>query len=147
MSGPDAKRQDGLTRYIAYLQDLTAARLGELDEYCTPDISFRDPFNDVTGVEAYRRVLARMYEDVPSVDFNVEDWALNGERGFIRWRFSGRTKSGNPIVFEGVSTLTLDSEGRIAEHYDYWDPARALYEQAPILGTILKTIRRRLSAD
>ena len=44
-----------------------------------------------------------------------------------------------------MSELTLAPDGRVAEHVDYWDPAAQLYERVPVLGWLMRRIRRRLA--
>ena len=43
----------------------------------------------------------------------------------------------------GVSHLVLAPDGRIAEHRDYWDAAEELYEKLPLLGGLMRWLKRR----
>ena len=38
------------------------------------------------------------------------------------------------------------ADGRIARHRDYWDAAGELYEKLPLLGTLMRWLRRRIAA-
>jgi hypothetical protein len=42
--------------------------------------------------------------------------------------------------------VQFDPDGRVAEHIDYWDPAGQVYETIPILGLLMRALRRRLAA-
>jgi hypothetical protein len=42
--------------------------------------------------------------------------------------------------------LQLDRDGRIRAHRDDWDPAEEVYERQPILGALMRWLRRRGSA-
>jgi len=143
---PEA-RQEALKRYADFLEALSLERLDRLDEVCAPSIRFQDPFNSVEGLERYRLVLEKMYQDVPEITFTVTASAPGDPISFLRWRFEGRTKSGNPLVFDGVSEIEFDGEGRVTRHRDHWDAAGAVYEGVPLLGAILRAARRRLSLD
>ena len=141
------EREKALKRYADFLEALSPERLGLLEEVCAPAILFQDPFNKVEGVGRYRRVLEKMYEDVPQIAFTVKASAPGAPVSFLGWRFEGRTKSGNPLVFEGVSEIEFDEQGRVTRHRDHWDAAGAVYEGVPLLGGLLRAIKKRLSVD
>ena len=42
------------------------------------------------------------------------------------------------------SHLRFAADGRIAYHRDYWDAAEEVYEKVPLLGGLLRRIKRRL---
>lgn len=43
----------------------------------------------------------------------------------------------------GGSHLQLDPSGRILVHRDYWDAAEELYEKLPLIGALMRWLRRR----
>jgi steroid Delta-isomerase len=45
-----------------------------------------------------------------------------------------------------MSELTFDSDGKVARHIDYWDAGKHFYEKLPLLGALLRAIRRRVAA-
>jgi steroid delta-isomerase len=138
-------RQEALERYVAFLEGLTPAGLDRLGEVCAPGVRFQDPFNEVEGLERYRLVLERMYEDVPEIEFRVVSSALGRDSAFLRWRFSGRTRGGRAIDFEGTSEIAFDEAGLVTAHRDFWDAGAALYEKLPLIGVLIRGIRRKLS--
>lgn len=111
------------------------------DWYCD-DASFKDPFNEVCGVEAIRLIYRHMFRTLPDPRFRV--WRCTAGEGecWLAWRFT----FGSGTVVSGASHLVLDADGRIAAHRDYWDPAEEIYEKVPVLGMVMRAIRRRLSA-
>ena len=70
-------------RYRRYLEDLSSATLGDLETYVTADVRFKDPFNDVRGVDAMRRVFQHMFENVQDVKFCAQDMASEGPMFFM----------------------------------------------------------------
>ena len=105
--------------YRAYLEALTPQSLEQLADYVAADVRFTDPFNDVRGADAMRRVLSHMFDTVGPVAFRVSHM--------------------------GMSTIRFNADGLVSEHADYWDGASALYEKLPVIGTMLAWIRRRLA--
>ena len=48
--------------YQLYMETLTPASLADLSTYVTEDVRFKDPFNDVQGIENMRAIFAHMFE-------------------------------------------------------------------------------------
>lgn len=131
-------------RYVAFLEAMTPGELARLEEFCAPEVTFRDPFSDVTGVAGYRRVMAKMFEDVGQPDFVVTGKALAGERLYLRWRFAAGGPGGRPLRFEGMSAVDFDAAGRVVAHRDFWD-AGTVYEKIPVLRSLIGFVKRRLA--
>lgn len=131
-------------RYIAFLEAMIPAELERLEEFCAPEVRFRDPFNDVTGVAAYRRVLEKMFADVGQPDFVITGRALAGERLLLRWRFSAVGPGGASLAFDGMSDIRFDAAGRVVAHSDFWD-AGSVYEKIPVLRSLIRLVKRRLA--
>jgi len=139
-------RRARLDAYARFYETLTPERIGELSRHVAPDIYFRDPFNETRGIAAFERVLKKMFDDIAEPHFVIEHAALDGDVGYLNWRlrFRGKRRAAHEIV--GVSELHFDAEGRIARHIDHWDVASQIYERVPLLGFVLRRIRRRLAA-
>ncbi len=132
--------------YAAFYEELTPDSLGRLEELCAPDVRFRDPFNDVTGVAAYRAILARMFEDVGAPRFKVVDQAISGRVAYLRWDFSFELlKGGSPWHIEGMTELHLDEKNRVAAHLDHWDSGTQFYGRLPLLRHAIGFVRKRLA--
>ncbi|SFD04450.1 SnoaL-like domain-containing protein [Thiohalospira halophila DSM 15071] len=131
-----------------FFEGLTPAGLEQLNRIYDEEARFRDPFNEVVGIAAIRRIFADMFEQAPDARFTVQEVIGAAPLLYVRWDFTftpGRAKA--PWSVEGVSRLALGEDGRIVEHIDYWDPAAGIYERLPLLGTVLRWVRRRLAAD
>lgn len=132
--------------YANFYETLTPESLEQLDALCAADVRFRDPFNDVSGVAAYRAVLADMFQRVRAPAFEVDDWALSGRVAYLRWSFTfTRSKGGPPWRIEGVSEVHFDDRGRVAVHLDHWDSGAQFYARLPLVGSLIEFVRRRVS--
>lgn len=146
MSGPSiAASADA---YIAFYQRLTPDTVANLAEVAADDILFKDPFNEVRGRDRYAALLRKMFDAVPDIRFAVSHRAITGDTCFLRWRSTGtlRALRSAPWVVDGMSELRFASDGRVREHVDHWDAAGQFYERIPVLGAVLRLIRRRVSA-
>ena len=131
-------------RYIAFCEAMTPADLDRLESFCDPDLRFCDPFNDVTGLAAYRQVLAKMFADVGQPDFAVTGRAVDGDRAYLRWRFTARGPGRGALRIEGMSEICFSAAGLVVSHCDFWD-AGLVYEKIPLLRGLLRLVKRRLS--
>ena len=136
-----------LARLVVFYQTLSPASLASLGVLYAEQARFIDPFNDVTGIAAIRRVFEHMYATLEAPRFEVLEAVGEGALGFLTWRFMFKRQGGRiDHCVHGVTRLRFDADGRVLLHHDHWDPARQLYEGVPLLGAALRWLRRRLSA-
>lgn len=141
---PSATVRVGAARYVAFFESLTPEAVDRLPEVATEDIHFVDPFNDVVGMAALKRVFLGMYKDLDDPRFRVTHRAFDGDVCFLRWEFTGRVrrlKRDWPIV--GMTELRFADDGRVREHIDHWDAGRQFHERLPGIGALVRWVRRR----
>jgi len=141
------RRKTALARWAALFETLTPETLPYMRALCAPDVRFRDPFNDVRGVDMLVRVFEDMFETCDAPRFVVQDQALGEGAGYIRWtfEFKPRRLPGPAWRIEGMSEIHFDDQGRIAAHLDHWDAASQFYARLPVLRGLIGLVRRRLS--
>ena len=138
----------GIDAYLDVFANISRARLVELDALTTDDVHFVDPFHDVRGRAAMRRILERMFDTMIEPRFVIERCAAADDFAFVSWRFSATLKAPRrAVTLIGASELHLDPAERVSAHIDHWDAARQVYEQVPVLGFILRRLRQQLGAD
>ena len=139
-----------LRDYANFLEDLKFEDLALLDQHLSNDVQFRDPFNDCVGIDGFRDVLSDMFLHIASPKFRVKECMFCEKKriGFLLWTLTGKSKVVNrkELSIEGVSRVTFDLTGKVNAHFDYWDTATGLYEKLPILGFLLKKIRKKISS-
>jgi hypothetical protein len=144
MSG-DAAIRHGLDAWAAFLESLDTAALAGLDDLTTPDVRFRDPFNETAGRRALRDVLAHTLRAAPDVRFTVTHRALDGALGLLRWRFEATFRVVGRIDVTGMSEVELAPDGRVRAHTDHWDASLPVYGRLPLLGPVIRRLRRRIA--
>lgn len=134
----------GLDAYVNFFEQLTPDTLSHLGNVVTENVHFCDPFNDVHGRTAMEQVLKAMFKEIVEPAFHVTHRAWDGEVCFIRWTFKGRSKrfGGRDWSITGMSELRFAEDGRVAEHIDHWDSGHGFYEFIPVVGLIIKFMRR-----
>jgi hypothetical protein len=130
-------------------ENLTPEGVTRLSAIYAADASFRDPFNHVQGLPAIERIFQHMYTSLESPRFKVTQRVVDGSQCFLAWEFRfcfRRFKTGQEQCIYGGSHLVLDVSGRIATHRDYWDAAEELYEKLPLLGSLMRWLRKRANS-
>jgi ketosteroid isomerase-like protein len=134
-----------IDRYVEAFEQLRPDSLDRLLALFGEQARFVDPFNDARGQGAIRAVFEHMFRQCESPRFLVTERVGEGEVCYLRWTFTfgsgGRRRS-----IDGVSRIRFGADDLVEEHIDYWDPAAQLYESIPLLGGVLRALRRRLSA-
>jgi ketosteroid isomerase-like protein len=136
------------SQVVRFYETLSRQSLAELGTVYTNDARFIDPFNEVAGLEAIRAVFVHMFDGLDEPRFEILETITEGTQCFVSWNFHFR-RHGRPGVWliHGGSHLRFGADGRVALHRDHWDPAREIYERLPLLGMLLRWLRRSLSAS
>lgn len=140
---------DAVQAIVDLFENLKPEDLAQLGQHYAPHAYFKDPFNEVRGVPAIQKIFAHMFEQLHDPRFVIADRVLQGRQAFLTWRFDFKPKgqpSGAVRTIRGATHLLLDEQGRITSHRDYWDAAEELYEKLPVLGALMRWLRRRLAA-
>ena len=132
-------------RIKSYFENLSPADLQRMEDIYTADARFKDPFNQVQGVAAIQRIFEHMFVSLDEPRFAIQDMVIQGQQCFMSWDFSFRMKRFDTQrqVIRGGSHLKLAADGRICDHRDYWDAAEELYEKLPVLGALMRWLKRR----
>jgi limonene-1,2-epoxide hydrolase len=132
-------------RLVTYFESLAPAGVSELSRYYAPDCYFKDPFNEVRGVREIEAIFARMFEQLDAPRFRVHSKVVQGEEAFLVWDLEFRFRgSATPQRIHGVSHLRVGSDGRVTYHRDYWDAAEEVYGKLPVLGALMRWLKRRV---
>ena len=129
--------------YVKLTRENLPALLALYDERA----SFKDPFNEVSGRGSIERIFRQMFEELRSPRFVVLSVASEGDDAFLTWEFQFRRAGGQAMTIHGATHVHYSSAGLVTVHRDYWDAAEELYAKLPLLGLLMRALRRRLSAS
>lgn len=133
----------GLQPLLDWYARLTPASLAEIGQYYAADAHFRDPFNDVCGVAAIKAIFDHMFAVTQASRFVFVEQLQQGEQAFVTWRFDCVIRR-RLWQIEGSTYLVFGADGRVVEHRDYWDAAGQLYEKLPLIGGVLRLLKRSM---
>ena len=138
-----------LDRLIAFYHDLTPESIARFPEFYSADAYFKDPFNEVRGVEAIQRIFRHMFQQVETPRFVVTERVADAQGVMLVWEFCYRVRlwgRGETQVMRGVSHLKFAADGKVSYHRDYWDAAEELYMKLPAIGSLMRGLRRWIAA-
>lgn len=135
-------------RIKSLYEHLAPEDVERLGVYYTEDAHFRDPFNAVDDLESIRRIFRHMFANLEAVRFTFVDQVAAGDSAFVTWDMSFRVRkwrSGGEMRIHGASHLRFAADGRVRYHRDYWDTGEELYAKLPVIGGLIRWLRRRLA--
>jgi len=121
------------------------------DLYCA-DAFFKDPFNEVRGVNAITPIFSHMFDALIQPRFVITQKIQQGEHCFVTWDFLFAMRKFEPNTTQtirGASHLVFRLEEgvwRVAMHRDYWDAAEELYEKLPVVGALMRWLKKRANS-
>jgi steroid delta-isomerase len=137
-----------LARIVAFFEHIRPSDVARIGEIYTADAYFRDPFNEVRGIGAIARVYAHMFEQLDDCRFVITETVADGECAFLVWDFTFRIRRWRPrrvLAIHGTSLIKLTADGKVGYHRDYWDAAEELYAKLPLIGPVVRFLRRSLA--
>jgi len=141
---PPIDGEHALLRLVAFYENLSLENLAQLGAVYAPDASFKDPFNEVQGHAAILAIFEHMFVQVDAPRFIVLESMQQNGQAFLTWEFRfhmRRFVSGEQCV-RGATHVRFDVQGRVLLHRDYWDVAEELYQKLPLLGGLMRLLRR-----
>jgi steroid Delta-isomerase len=134
---------------IRFYHELSIESVARFPEFYAEDAWFKDPFNEVRGIEPIQRIFTHMFRQVGEPRFIVTEQVVGDGSTMLVWEFHFRVRlwgRGQAQVMRGVSHLRFNAQGKVCYHRDYWDTGEELYMKLPGLGTLMRGLRRALAA-
>lgn len=138
-----------LDALIQFYNNFSPESVARFPEFYSSDAWFKDPFNEVRGIAAIQRIFTHMFTQVAAPRFVVTEQVVDTNGAMLVWEFHfrmGLWGRGKVQVIRGISHLKFDAGGKVSYHRDYWDAAGELYEKLPLLGSIVRFIRKMFAA-
>ncbi|MEI8168314.1 MAG: nuclear transport factor 2 family protein [Rhodoferax sp.] len=141
--------QTTLDRVATYFETLTPQSVADLENFYDANARFKDPFNQVQGVAAIRHIFEHMFVALEAPRFVITGQVAQGRQCFMTWEFRFRFKRflrGKEQTILGTSHLVFSEQGLITLHRDYWDAAEELYEKLPVVGGLMRWLKKRANS-
>jgi steroid Delta-isomerase len=133
-----------LDRMVHFFETISPENVSDLAHIYAFDVYFKDPFNEVKGILATTKIFKHMFTQVNNPRFIVTSRILQGDNAFLVWDFVFTMKrfSSEVQTIRGASHIRFDNTGVVVYHRDYWDAAEELYEKLPVLGGLMRLLKK-----
>ena len=138
-----------MEKFCDIYRSLNAENLNRLEEIYTQDVRFIDPAHEIVGLTALTRYFANLYENIEPPQFRFVHYLVDDSEGYVQWEMEfshPMLGGGKAIKVHGTSFLRFGESGKVFFHRDYFDLGAMLYEQIPVLGRVVTSIKRRLGS-
>ena len=95
-------------------------------------------------IEAY---FLKTSETMKSYEVTIDDSFRSGDNYYVRWTMvfaAPALSKGEPIHSVGMSQVRFAEDGRVSFHQDFWDSGANIFGQAPVAGSVINFIRKRI---
>jgi hypothetical protein len=138
-----------IARLIACFESLRPDSVEQLARLYDNNARFVDPFNDVQGLPAIDAIFRHMFVALDAPRFVVTGQVVQGNQCFLLWDFHFRFKrfdTQTAQTIRGTSHLVFSEAGLVTLHRDYWDAAQELYEKLPLIGGVMRWLKKRANS-
>lgn len=135
-------------KYVEFFEHLNEKTpLLEYKLFFDENSYFEDPFHKVVGVDKIYPILKGIYTNFYNPRFEVHECISQDDITYIKWNFLYQINEKSQVnAFIGVSRVLFSKNGKILQHIDFWDAGLNVYENVPLLGSIIRYIKRKIHA-
>ena len=130
-----------LPRLLSWFEQLSPQTLGQITDLYHPHCYFKDPFNEFYERKSLEKLFADMFVKLDQPRFVISETLSEGHSTFIVWQFHFVLRQRN-VQINGSSHVKFDEQGLVTFHRDYWDAAEELYEKLPVIGFVMKQLKK-----
>ena len=137
------------TKIDQIFNDFNKDSLQLLDDFYDPNVRFVDPLGEHQGLDSVRAYYENLYQNVQSIRFDFHDHIVQGQKVSSTWTMylkASGLNGGEEVVLPGVSVFEFSAENKVVYHRDYFDMGAFVYENVPILRSVIQFIKNRLKS-
>lgn len=138
------------TQHLAtFFATLSPDSVAQLHTVYDAQARFKDPFNEVQGLADIERIFRHMYVALDQPHFVITGQVVDGAQAFLTWEFKFRFKRFDTATLQtvrGASHVVFNAQGLVTLHRDYWDAAEELYEKLPVVGGVMRWLKKRANS-
>lgn len=117
-------------------------------EVYAADVYFRDPFKEIHGEPEFEAYLLRGSSAVAEFSMDWKDVSENDGNYYFRWIMNVKLKRDSakdpPTRVTGISQVRFGPDGKVIFHQDYFDGADLIYEKVPVMGGVIRYIKKHI---
>jgi limonene-1,2-epoxide hydrolase len=103
--------------------------------YYAQDIHFRDSIQEIHGIDEFTSMTERLASRSQELHMDVVRVAKQERELFLEWEMTIAYKKRPKSVIYGMSRVTLNESGQIAEQRDYYDLWGDIFDNIPFMAS------------
>lgn len=130
--------------FIIYFEEIKQESIDDLNDIYADNIIFKDPIHEISGLDSLKNYFSALNSNLQSGKFEFSSIDLSDKKCYLHWTMVLKLKKPRQhIQVRGISVLTY--EEKIILQEDYFDMGELAYEHIPLIGGIIKSIKKRMS--
>lgn len=141
---------DVLHRFCKIYTDICQITPDDLGDIYADNIVFIDPITTHNGLNEVKTYFSNLLTQAKSCKFDISDILVcgesrNGVTHVVNWTMTLVLLKGDKVItLDGTTQLSVKDD-IIVYHKDYYDLGEMVYEHVPLLGFVIRTIKRKLA--
>jgi len=133
-----------IQKFKAYFTNMQVGDTSRLEEIYADQVIFIDPIHQIRGIENLKKYFAKLNENLLEGSFQFTDEAISENTVYLHWEMKVKLKRPKQTVkASGISVLMV--EEKIISQRDYFDAGELFYENIPVLGSIIRFLKRKIA--
>lgn len=134
-----------LYKFKSYFTQMNFENPNALNEIYSDEITFRDPVHEINGIKNLQTYFDKLNNNLMEGSFQFNDESLVDNKAYLSWEMNVKLKRPKKsISASGITVLTFDD--KITHQRDYFDAGQMFYEHVPLLGSIIRSIKKKIVA-
>ena len=133
-----------IDNFKSVYSNLNAANINLVEKIYDDNITFIDPFHEIRGLENLSDYFSALYKNVESCQFEFGEVYLKNSSAVIIWNMSLKHRSLSKDVVEVAGSTQIRFDDKIYFHRDYFDGGKMLYENIPVVGSVINYIKKQV---
>ena len=130
-------------KFKKYFTELNLVDTSALDEIYSDNVLFKDPIHEINGIENLKSYFRKLNKNLIQGSFLFTDETIIENKAYLSWEMNLKLKKPRKTIkVSGISVLIF--EEKITTHQDYFDAGALFYEHIPLLGGIIRFLKKKL---
>lgn len=139
-----------IERFKTFFENMTPDQVREtIESVYASDAWLYDTLVLHHGMEEIKPYFIKTAERAAGVRVEVLDVLRSGPDFYLKWSMDidwSAFKKGKTTRSFGMSHLRFNESGKVIMHYDFWDSTNGFFEHIPLVGSIIRWIKRKVAS-
>jgi limonene-1,2-epoxide hydrolase len=130
--------------FVAYFEKLSDNKDYDLGQLYDDNIVFQDPVKIIRGLPNLKAYFYELNSNVENGYLEILSTNITEQQAFVEWKMHITAKKPvkKNVTASGISVLHFND--KITSQRDYFDAGELFYEHIPLLGSIIRFLKRKL---